>query len=147
MSLCALFDSRSQARVEERAARRAAQVEEQKRLWAACWPEWEGPVVGGRCEVDAVCAYNLTHGEIRYHYMAPCRIEEMVDAETFTVVVDYADDAPEHVKHHNGERLRLDITEVWAPVRLLIEARRQATAGEAMIDRTEDVSQEIEAQH
>ena len=87
-----------------------------------CWPEWDGPAANGSgtsrfCEVHACCVHSLTHGDTRYHYMAPCRIESVSpDGLTVIAVVEY--DRPGWTQdRYNGERLRLDITEVWPPVR------------------------------
>ncbi len=99
---------------------------------SCCWSEWHGPrveeSVHGRCSVHTCIAYNLTHGENRYHYMAPCRIESISeDGNTIIAVVDYPTEGVTHAgiiacaRNYNGERLRLDITEVWAPVADLID--------------------------
>lgn len=85
-----------------------------------CWDEWNGPKVDpdsidGYCQVHHITAYSITHGENRYHYMAPCRIdsvsEDMMELE---VTVDYEEGST--CEHCNGERLKLHILEVWPPV-------------------------------
>ena len=57
--------------------------------------------------------------------MAPCRIESVSpDRLTVIAVVDY--DRPGWCcDRYNGERLRLDITEVWPPVRMLAAQRHR----------------------
>lgn len=81
-----------------------------------CWPEWDGPKVGGRCEVDSCVVHSITHNERRYHYMAPCVLLKE-DGEYWTACVDYADGWCKDT--YNGELLRLHITEIWAPVHIL----------------------------
>ena len=129
-----LFPSFAQAEVEEgrrhRAAARARQLAEHREHLALCWPEWRGPVANGPgasgfCEVNTLDAFSLTHGERRYHYMAPCRIESVsADGLTIMAVVEYQRPCP-CADLYNGERLRLDLTEVWPPVWLLSERRRE----------------------
>ena len=96
------------------------------------WPDWQGPrvedSVHGLCSVHNCIVFNLTHNENRYHYMAPCRIESVSeDGLTVTAVIDYGPDSV--CSHYNGERLRLDITEVWPPVARLIAMRHQQDRG------------------
>lgn len=94
-----------------------------KRHWESlrmCWSEWKGPKVDptsidGYCQVNHITVYSITHGENRYHYMAPCRIISASDDLTwFEVEVEYDKDC--HCAHYNGERLKLHITDIWAPV-------------------------------
>ncbi len=114
---------------QRRLAERERRLQEHRISMAVCWPEWTGPVAGGPgasafCEVDGLDAFGLTHGERRYHYMAPCRIESVSpDGLTIIAVVDYDRPCP-CADLYNGERLRLDITEVWPPVWLLSALRR-----------------------
>ena len=104
-------------------ARRRRQVEQQREHWRICWPEWDGPKVGGTCEVGQCIVHNLTHGGLRYHFCAPCKILTISeDGETFTVEIGYHADSP--CARYNGEHLRLDITEVWAPVGELTARRK-----------------------
>lgn len=128
-----LFPAFVQAEAEENECRRAIERENRIREHRACmkcrWSEWDGPVANGPgtsafCEVGYLLAYSLTHDQRRYHYMAPCRIESVsADGLTIIGVVEYP--ASSSCSHHNGERLRLDITEIWPPVRLLSEQRRE----------------------
>jgi hypothetical protein len=114
---------------QRHAAERERSIREHRTNMAVCWPEWTGPVAGGPgasgfCEVDGLDAYSLRHGERRYHYMAPCRIESVsLDGLTIIAVVEYHE--PGSCRDlYNGERLRLDITDVWPPVWLLSAQRR-----------------------
>ncbi len=129
-----LFPAFVQAEAEESQRRRA--VERERRLaehrehLALCWSDWRGPVANGPgtsgfCEVNTPDAFSLTHGERRYHYMAPCRIESVSpDGLTIIAVVEYHRPCP-CADLYNGERLRLDLTEVWPPVWLLSAQRHE----------------------
>ena len=117
-------DATRQQQVSERTRRITGHRETMK----MCWPEWDGPAANGSgtsrfCEVHACCVHSLTHNDTRYHYTAPCRIESVSpDGLTVVAVVEY-DRTGWTQDRYNGERLRLDITEVWPPVRLLLAAR------------------------
>jgi len=96
---------------------------ERRHLWKLCW-DWEGPQVGGRCQVDSVTARNETHGGIRFHYMAPCEIIAQ-DGDEYLCRIDYAPDC--HCADiYNGQILRLGILEIWPPVRDFIIQRKAA---------------------
>ena len=102
------------------AAERERHIREHRDHLATVWPEWAGPVAGGLgasgfCEVDTLDAFSLTHGERRYHYMAPCRVESVsTDGLTIIAVVEYTN--PGWCRdRYNGERLRLDFTEAGPP--------------------------------
>jgi hypothetical protein len=135
-----LFPAFAQAEAEEGERRRAAERErhlaEHRERLALCWSEWRGPVANGPgtngfCEVNTLDAFSLTHGERRYHYMAPCRIENVsADGLTIIAVVEYDRPCP-CADLYNGERLRLDFTEVWPPVWLLSEQRRTERSANA----------------
>ena len=133
----ALFPAFARAEADETRARqtdeRVRRVAEHRESMKVCWPEWSGPAAGGSgasgfCEVHTCGVHSLTHGGSRYHYMAPCRIESVSpDGQTIIVVVEY--DRPGWAQdRYNGERLRLDITEVWPPVWLLAARRRRREA-------------------
>lgn len=94
------------------------------KMMRICWPEWDGPNVGDRCEVHDCMALSVTHGAIRYHYMAPCEIigEE---AGEWLARIEYPPGTP-CAALYNGEILRLPITNIWPPVRWLNEAKREA---------------------
>jgi hypothetical protein len=112
----ALDVERAKRTLEDRRER----IEYVKDGWRVCWPEWEGPRVGGWCEVSSCCAFSITRGKECYHYGAPCEILEISpDGETLIVEVQFPPEVV-HCSHYNGERLRLDITQVWAPTQLLI---------------------------
>jgi hypothetical protein len=111
----------------------AERADEHKRRWAEierrhvqsmrlCWPEWDGPKVGARCQVNQPVVFNITHGAKRYHAGASCVLEAQ-DGEHWIARVDYAEGS-KCAKLYNGERLRLGIYDIWPPVYELIEARR-----------------------
>lgn len=81
-----------------------------------CWPQWAGPALGGLIQVHLPVVWSITHGQPRYHYMAPAWIDAISDdGNTYEVVVRYPADNP-CAALYNDERLRLDFTEIWAPV-------------------------------
>lgn len=82
-----------------------------------CWPDWDGPKAGGRCEVHKTMARNITQGASRYHYMAPCEILMEVDDE-WICRIDYPPNTP-CADLYNGQLLRLPITNIWPPVHIL----------------------------
>jgi hypothetical protein len=117
--------------------RRKDRVRSHIQSMRCCWPEWEGPrvedSVHGLCSVHSCCVHSITHGETRYHYMAPCVIESISeDGETIIAVIQYDESAPEHCRDDNGEKLRLDITEVWAPTATLWTMYHAAQVAEAI---------------
>lgn len=81
-----------------------------------CWPEWDGPKVGYYCQVHTCVVYNVTHGETRYHYMAPC---QLIKEEGYWLArIEYA--SGHCAELYNGEILRLELTDIWPPVYYLI---------------------------
>ncbi len=98
-------------------------VQEHRRMWKLCW-DWEGPEIGGRCEVNNCIVRNETHGDSRYHYMAPCEIIAQ-DGEDWLCRIDYQ---PECwcAAIYNGQILRLGVMDIWPPVHHLIAQRREA---------------------
>ena len=129
-----LFPAFAQAEAEEDQQRQVAirqqRIEEHRSSMKFCWPEWTGPLANGPgtsgfCEVHSLTVHSLTHGEHRYHYMAACRIESIsLDGLTLIVVVEY-DESVWCRDLYNGEKLRLDITDVWPPCRMLRAGRHE----------------------
>ena len=125
---------------QKRLAARERQIAEHCASMKCCWPEWHGPVANGSglsgfCEVHSLIAHSLTHGARRYHYTAPCRVESVsADGLTVIAVVAYPEPGPCR-DFYNGERLRLDITEVWPPCRLLWAQRRAGQRDGAAVDK------------
>lgn len=101
----------------------ADEIDRHWKMMRLCWSEWEGPVVdpnsiNGYCQVHHITVYSITHKENRYHYMAPCRILSISkDLIWLEVEVEYEENS--HCAHYNGERLKLHITDVWAPVYMI----------------------------
>ncbi len=146
-----LFPAFAQAEADEHERRRAAdrerRIHEHREHLALVWPEWAGPVAGGPgtsafCEVDTPDTFSLTHGERRYHYMAPCRVESVsADGLTIIAVVEYTN--PGWCRdRYNGERLRLDFTEAGPP-RAMLRAERDEQPHAA----TAAPSQDLPAAH
>ncbi len=99
-------------------------VEHHKNSMRLCWPEWDGPKAGGRCEVHDILAWSVTHGRALFRYMAPCEILGQEDGE-WLARIDYPEGTP-CAALYNGEILRLPITNIWPPVQQLIAARKEA---------------------
>jgi hypothetical protein len=113
----------------------AERAQERKRQWAEierrhmesmrlCWPEWDGPKVGARCQVHQPVVFNITHGQKMYHAGASCVLEAQ-DGDYWIARVEYLEGS-RCAKLYNGQRLRLGIYDIWPPVYELIEARRAA---------------------
>jgi hypothetical protein len=92
------------------------------RMWKLCW-DWEGPKIGGRCQVNNCIVRNETHGDLSYHYMAPCEIIAQ-DGEDWLCRIDYQ---PECwcADAYNGQILRLGVMDIWPPVHYLIAKRAE----------------------
>lgn len=90
------------------------QDEENLRSMRACWPEWDGPKVGMRCEVRSTVVHDLTDNDLAYHYCAPVVLEEH-DGEYWIARVDYDKDCWA-AKVYNGRKLRLRMSDIWPPV-------------------------------
>jgi hypothetical protein len=91
-----------------------------------CWPEWHGPEPGGFAEAHELFAASVTHGDQRYHYMAPVRLLFEVEPDVWLAVVDYQPGAC--CWHLNGELLRLPLLNIWPPVRRLLSDRNRCAA-------------------
>ena len=101
---------------------KAKRYVEQKRMWQLCW-QWDGPKIGEPLEVDSVCAKNIK-GETAFYYCAPCIAEKEIEPGKWIARIEYSDDAPEHCQEMNGEKLVLEITDIWAPVNYLKQKER-----------------------
>jgi len=117
------------AAVQEEEQSRQKWIDQHLQSLRTCWPEWEGPRVGGWCSVNSTCAFSVTHGELRYHYCAPCRLLFQIDQWTWLAVIVYTGDT--HCRCYTGELLRLDITDIWAPTDKLWAAYYAAQKKEA----------------
>jgi hypothetical protein len=62
--------------------------------------------------------YSITNGKNGYYYMAPCRIISISD-DGLEVIAEIAYEEDSTCYHMNGNQLKLKITDVWAPVRML----------------------------
>ena len=109
------------------ATERAQQVQEHRKSMRVCWPDWDQNLsAGGHIECGTCIATRLD-GSVLYAYTVPCKIIEVTDNdETFIVEIDYSEEslkASPWFRQQNGTRLRLDICELWVPVRILQAAR------------------------
>ena len=101
---------------------RQKSIAAQRCRWAHCWPEWEGPILNGDCQVEAFAVWSVTHRRNAVYYCALVRILEISnDGLLFDVEINYAEDSI--CRWMNGERLRLDLTDIWPPVDRLYAAR------------------------
>lgn len=94
------------------------------KMMRSCWPEWDGPKVGCRCQVAGCFAWSITHNSLQYRSAAPCKLIAEESGE-WIACIDY----PETswcAKKYNGEILRLPITNIWPPVQQLIATRKEA---------------------
>jgi hypothetical protein len=94
------------------------------KMMRLCWPEWDGPKVGGRCQVHSILAWSVTQNAERYHYMAPCEIIGEESGE-WLGRIDYPENS-RCAAIYNKEILRLPITNIWPPVRELVLSRKDA---------------------
>ncbi len=105
---------------------RARRVQEHRVSMRICWPDWDENLSPGAQVECGTCVATRVDGTVLYAYTAPCKIIEVTDNdETFIVEIDYSVEslkASPWLGQQNGTRLRLDICELWVPVRSL---RRQ----------------------
>jgi hypothetical protein len=86
--------------------------------WRYCW-NWDGPEVGGYCEVGQICAeLESSPGQTVYCYMEQCKIIGLRNDGRWLVEIDMG------LVHGNpwpkdGTRLVLSEDEIWAPTRKL----------------------------
>lgn len=118
---------------------RKQRVRDHRQSMKCCWPQWDGNKqikIGTRVECASVCNelaadapktcwhIALKKGEQHYTYMAPCKIVEVISAETFIAEIDYPPDAGNNcAEGFNGMKLKLDILDIWPCVHLLMAAR------------------------
>lgn len=106
-----------------------ARYEDHIKSMRCCWPEWEGPEVGGYCSVGECCPYHPDTNESQgYHYTERCKILEQRDEYTWIVKIDHSnetlDKAP-WMERDNGKILVLDLLSIWAPTDDLWKERRK----------------------
>ena len=96
-------------------------LEAHRQQLRACWPEWEGPRVGGLCEV-AQPVVRTEDGQTTYAYSEQCRLIERRPDGTWLAVIEMGE---VHGKPwwKDGTRLILEEVEIWAPVQQLRAAR------------------------
>ena len=105
------------------ATERAQRVQEHRESMRVCWPDWDQNLSPGAQIECGTCIATRVDGSVLYAYTAPCKIIEVTDNdETFIVEIDYSEEslkASPWLRRQNGTRLRLDICELWVPVRIL----------------------------
>lgn len=116
-------DAQAQAAQDERRAQRIAG---HHRAWTACWPEWDGPEVGGLCEVSQ-CVATKEDGAMTYAYMQQCRLLNLREDGTWLAVIEM-DDIDGKPWSKNGVRLILEDTDIWPPTRQIWALRRAAVS-------------------
>ncbi len=101
-------------------------IAEHIRSWEVCWPEWDGPRVGGYCEVHTIGA-QIEGGGYTYCYMELCRLLQERPDGSWLAVIEMGEIRGEPwIK--DGTRLILPIDSIWPPVRLLRQARDKIEA-------------------
>jgi hypothetical protein len=112
-------------------------LESHKESWRYCW-NWDGPEVGGYCQLDVICATLETpyaHPDTgalitqTYAYMERCRlIEKRADGKWLAVI----DMGIVHGEpwYKNGTRIIMDELEVWPSVRDINAERLAGRGGE-----------------
>jgi hypothetical protein len=98
-------------------------VQEHRRMWKICW-DWDGPKIGGRCQVSGCMAFNVTHQRISYHASAPCEIIAQ-EGDHWLCRIDYSAESW-CAAIYNGQILRLGVIDIWPPVRDLNLYRKEA---------------------
>jgi hypothetical protein len=108
---------------------RAQRVQEHRKSMRNCWPDWDQDLSPGAQVECGTCIATRVDGSVLYAYTAPCKIIEVTDDnETFIVEIDYSEQslkASPWLRRQNGTKLRLDICELWVPVRILQTAREK----------------------
>lgn len=99
-------------------------IEEQ---WRACWG-WDGPEVGGFCEVDAIAPQRADGAGSLYCYMEQCRVLEVLPGGRYIVEIAMGEVWGKPWPK-DGTRLILEKNEVWAPTRAIRKAREESTDG------------------
>lgn len=104
---------------DEQAKKKREAIEQHKHLWRICW-DWDGPEVGGYCEVHNITAQLETPAEDGrtsiYAYMERCRILEQLDDDHWLCVIDMG------IVHgkpwpDDGTRVILDTLNIWPSTR------------------------------
>ena len=85
--------------------------------WKNCW-DWDGPVVGGYCDVGELCARQADGGNSIFCYMEQCRVLEALPNDEWLVEIAMGEvDGKPWPK--DGARLILSKDDIWPPTRIL----------------------------
>lgn len=121
-----LFDQWEQDQEErERAEAKRRRTENHIRSRRICWPEWDGPEVGGLCSV-AGCIAQKEDGSPLYCYTETCRLLELRPDGSWLAVIEMGEVWGKPWPW-DGTRLILEETDIWAPTRQLWAARDAAS--------------------
>jgi hypothetical protein len=94
------------------ARKRRGQVQIEK--WQMCWG-WEGPKVGGFCQVDT-CSVPMAGGGETYAYGDRCvLLEELPDGRWLAEIRAWVRSPDQKPYWKNGTRLILGIEDIWPP--------------------------------
>lgn len=112
-----------EAEERERDAHRLKVEADQIKAWKDCW-NWDGPKVGGSCEINSCGGTELEGGGTTYAYMENCTIlEELPDNRWLCcIAMGLVDGKP---WRKNGTRVILGIRDIWPPTRIIREKRRR----------------------
>lgn len=91
-----------------------------------CWPEWDGPKVGGHCQVHYITAMHLDDGQEYYHTGERVLLLEHRADGCWIGKIDHDEETLEKapwMADGNGTMLVLPITNIWPPTNDLWRAR------------------------
>ncbi len=97
----------------EVAAVREKAVASMRDSWLACW-RWHGPQVGGLLEIGSVTVPVADGSGSLYCYMEQARVES-IEGDVIVAVLE----GNAYPGTKDGTRLRLDLLDVWAPVKAI----------------------------
>lgn len=90
-------------------------------FWRICW-DWDGPEVGGFCEVGSICGELADGSGTLYCYMEQCRVLEALPDGRWLVEIAMGEVWGKPWSK-DGTRLVLAEDEIWAPTRMLRKER------------------------
>jgi hypothetical protein len=100
-------------------------VEDEKPIeywWEICWG-WEGPEIGGYCEVNNLLAKEES-GNVAYHYCETCKIlDRLSDGNYLVIIAEEAVTGRPFI--NDGTKLILPKENIWPPVKVLSEIRHK----------------------
>jgi hypothetical protein len=108
------------------------QLAEHRASWRYCW-DWDGPTVGGFCQVNQCIAklyepiHDPKHRDVQftiYAYMERCRLLKQLESGEWLAVIEMG---IVHGKpwHKDGTLVVLDDLNIWPPVQDLIKEQEK----------------------